>query len=122
MAALAGASDFLSAQELHQVLRERGETVGLSTVYRTLQGLAASDQVDSIVGDDGEAWYRRCEAAHHHHHLVCRVCGRTVEVANDRVERWADEVAADHGFSDVSHTLEVFGVCPGCASEGVDQS
>lgn len=50
----------------------------------------------------------------HHHHLVCRACGRTVEVAGPAVESWADRVAAQHGYADVSHTLEIFGTCPTC--------
>jgi len=60
--------------------------------------------------EDGEALYRRCSATHHHH-LVCRSCGRTVEVDGPAVERWADRVAAEHGYADVSHTLEIFGTC-----------
>ena len=43
--------------------------------------------------------------------LVCRECGRTVEVAGPAVERWADAVAGQHGFRDISHTIELFGTC-----------
>jgi Fur family ferric uptake transcriptional regulator len=50
----------------------------------------------------------------HHHHLVCRACGATVEVTGPAVETWAEQVAAEHGFRDVSHTVEVFGTCPAC--------
>ena len=111
---LDGADDFRSAQEIHAALRAGGERVGLATVYRTLQALAETGEVDVLRGEDGEARYRRCSAAHHHH-LVCRRCGRTVEVEGPAVERWADAVARDHGFSDVSHTLELFGTCRSCA-------
>ncbi|MGC1208829.1 MAG: transcriptional repressor, partial [Ornithinimicrobium sp.] len=47
----------------------------------------------------------------HHHHLVCRVCGRTVEIEGPAVETWAERVAAEHAFVDVAHTLEIFGTC-----------
>jgi Fur family transcriptional regulator, ferric uptake regulator len=47
---------------------------------------------------------------------VCRTCGTTVEVEGAAAESWATEVAALHGFSDVSHTIEIFGVCADCAS------
>jgi Fur family ferric uptake transcriptional regulator len=63
----------------------------------------------------GEQLYRRC-GREHHHHLVCRGCGTTVEVEGPAVERWADKLAADHGFTDVSHTVEIFGTCPRCAA------
>jgi Fur family ferric uptake transcriptional regulator len=46
---------------------------------------------------------------------VCRACGKTVEVDGPAVERWADKVSAEHGFTDVSHTLEIFGLCSDCS-------
>ena len=71
------------------------------------------DALDSLRTDDGEIVYRRCSTGHHHH-LVCRDCGRTVEVEGPAVERWADKVSAAPGFTDVSHTLELFGRCVDC--------
>jgi Fur family ferric uptake transcriptional regulator len=112
-AALRSFDDFRSAQEIHEMLRRSGENVGLATVYRTLQALAECGEVDTLRTEDGEAVYRRCSTTHHHH-LVCRSCGRTVEVEGPAVEAWADSVAARHGFTDVSHTLEIFGTCPDC--------
>jgi Fur family ferric uptake transcriptional regulator len=106
---------FHSAQEVHARLRAAGDTVGLSTVYRAVQALVDDGELDSIRTDSGEAVYRRCSTKHHHH-LVCRHCGRTVEVAGPAVERWADRVAGEHGFTDVSHTLEIFGTCTACSA------
>jgi len=111
--ALAELDTFSSAQEIHAMLSQRGESVGLATVYRTLQLFTESGELDALRGDDGETRYRQCSGGHHHH-LVCRVCGRTVEVEGPAVERWADRVASEHGFSDVSHTLEIFGRCGAC--------
>jgi Fur family transcriptional regulator, ferric uptake regulator len=105
---------FHSAQELHLMLHERGERVGLTTVYRTLQGLAETGEVDVMRTDAGEQLYRRCSEGHHHH-LVCRSCGATVEVEGPAVESWADRVAATHGYTAISHTLEIFGTCPVCS-------
>lgn len=112
--ALDRAREFRSAQQLYAELRASGERVGLTTVYRALQALATDGAVD-VLRTDGEVAYRRC-ARTHHHHLVCRSCGRTVEVTGPAVERWADQVARDHGFQDVEHTLEVFGTCGACAT------
>lgn len=118
------ADDFRSAQELHAVLRSRGERIGLATVYRTLQAMADSGEVDVLRGQtgrpggpDSEAVYRRCSAGHHHH-LVCRDCRRTVEVAGPAVEAWASRVCAEHGYVDVDHTLEIVGTCGDCARKG----
>ena len=117
-AAVAGAlgrqDGFTSAQALHDALRHDGEPVGLTTVYRHLQALAEAGEVDVLRTDDGESVYRACAADDHHHHLVCRSCGATVEVTGPAVEAWAEAIAAEHGYSDVSHTLEVFGTCSTC--------
>jgi Fur family transcriptional regulator, ferric uptake regulator len=113
-AALDEIQDFRSAQELHDVLKHKGDSVGLTTVYRTLQSLADAGEVDVLRTADGEAVYRRCSSGHHHH-LVCRRCGRTVEVEGPGVERWAETVAAENGFVDIVHTLEISGTCTGCA-------
>jgi Fur family transcriptional regulator, ferric uptake regulator len=109
---------FRSAQDLHDLLRHDGASVGLTTVYRHLQALADAGQVDVLRTDDGEAVYRRCPTVEHHHHLVCRRCGRSVEVDGPEVEVWATSVAAEHGFTDVTHTVEVFGTCAACATGG----
>ncbi|WP_066469012.1 Fur family transcriptional regulator [Skermania piniformis] len=105
--------EFRSAQELHDELRRRGEGIGLTTVYRTLQSLADAGTVDVLRTDSGESVYRRCSSGHHHH-LVCRDCGYTVEVDGPTVETWSQSVAEQHGFTDASHTVEIFGTCRSC--------
>jgi Fur family ferric uptake transcriptional regulator len=109
-------SDFRSAQEIHEELRRAGEGIGLTTVYRTLQTLADSGEVDVLRTDSGESVYRRCDSADHHHHLVCRRCGRAVEIEGPAVETWAQKVADEHGFTELSHTVEIFGLCRECAA------
>ena len=113
-AALGKLNGFTSAQALHDVLRHDGASVGLTTVYRHLQALADAGEVDVLRTDEGESVYRACEGDDHHHHLVCRSCGATVEVTGPAVEAWAESIAAEHGYRDVSHTLEVFGTCSSC--------
>jgi Fur family ferric uptake transcriptional regulator len=106
---------FRSAQEIHESLRHRGEGIGLTTVYRTLQSLAEAGEIDVLRTTSGEAVYRRC-SAHHHHHLVCRDCGHTVEVEGPTVEVWAEQIATAHGFTDIDHTVEISGRCSACTS------
>jgi len=115
LAAVLESSDtFRSAQELYTELRANGENVGLTTVYNQLRALAETGEVDVLRSDEGESLYRRCATGDHHHHLVCRRCGRTVEVEGPEVERWAERVATENAFVGVSHTLEVFGTCAEC--------
>ena len=114
--------DFRSAQEIHEQLRRAGEGIGLTTVYRTLQGLAEAGQVDVLRTDSGESVYRRCTTVEHHHHLVCRRCGTAVEIEGPDVESWAQRVAEAHGFSEPSHTVEIFGLCRECSTSQNDTS
>lgn len=111
--ALSRLEDFRSAQQIYSLLREEESPVGLATVYRTLQSMADAGEVDTLRTDDGELRYRRCSTGHHHH-LVCRSCGRTVEVSAPEVERWAARAAEANGFRDLRHDLEVYGTCASC--------
>ncbi|GAB3283805.1 transcriptional repressor [Sinomonas notoginsengisoli] len=113
-AALDKLEDFVSTQELHRMLHEEGAAVSLATTYRILQSMSEDGLVDVLRGDDGEAVYRRCEASGHHHHLVCRRCGKAVDIEAPSVETWASRVAREHGYTAVEHTVEVFGLCPEC--------
>lgn len=106
--------EFRSAQQLHALLAARGEVIGLATVYRTLGAMAEADELDTLRTDSSESLYRRCERQHHHH-LVCRRCGATVEVTGLGLESAVKTVAAAHGYTDVTHTMELFGTCTRCA-------
>ncbi len=109
-----GSDNFRSAQDIHAELRSAGETVGLTTVYRHLALLTEEGRLDALQTAEGELVYRRCHSDQHHHHVVCRLCGRGTEVELPDLERWAESTAADLGYSDVTHTLEIFGVCTDC--------
>lgn len=111
--ALTEALGFVSAGQLHLVLRNHGSTIGLATVYRALADLAQAGDADVLNGADGELMYRAC-ASGHHHHLICRHCGATREIDASKVEHWAEAVATEHGFAETSHTIEIFGTCSAC--------
>ncbi|MDE0572858.1 transcriptional repressor [Demequina sp. B12] len=117
--ALESSEEFRSAQSWHDTLRHGGSTVGLATVYRSLQALAEAGEVDSVVTESGETLYRRCETVdEHHHHLRCRVCGTAKDIEVPQFEEWAQSMAASLGFSQIDHTVEVTGVCERCATQG----
>jgi Fur family transcriptional regulator, ferric uptake regulator len=112
--ALDASAEFVSAQALHQSLRAGGSTIGLATVYRALTALAEDGEADALQSG-GEVLYRACTKTHHHH-LICRSCGRTVELEAAAVEQWAGRVAAAHGFIEPDHVVDIFGVCAECAA------
>jgi Fur family ferric uptake transcriptional regulator len=111
--ALGGNDGFVSAQTLHSDLRDAGSPIGLATVYRALADLAVEGEADSLQAE-GESLYRACTPGQHHHHLICRNCGLTVEIEADAVEQWAQTIAAQNGFSQATHVVDVFGLCAAC--------
>ena len=114
--ALAQAQGHLSPQEVHERVCNNEPSVGLATVYRTLQQLCADGEVDVLRTADGESVYRRC-SPRHHHHLICRACRHSIEIANNSIERWAEQIAAENGFAHVEHVVEVFGTCSTCTAQ-----
>ena len=113
--ALDRSDGFVSAQALHASMRGTGSEVGLATVYRALADLAHEGEADSLQ-QEGESLYRACTPGSHHHHLICRNCGLTVEIEADEVERWAQALAAQHGFTQANHVVDVFGLCVNCTA------
>lgn len=112
---MAAVDGFATSQEIHDRLRRDGSSVGLATVYRTLQAMAGAGELDVVRTPDGQTAYRTCSPGHHHH-LICRTCGRTVEVTLPGLEELTRSIAEQHDFSEIDHELEFFGVCQGCAA------
>ena len=106
-------ADFRSAQAIHVELNQAMPGIGLATVYRTLKSMVEDGLLDTFITDDGQTLYRRCSSAHHHH-IVCKKCGRTSEIQAAAVESWAEQVAREHGFTDIDHMVELVGVCSNC--------
>lgn len=113
-AALADTDTFRSAQDIHAELRSRGDRIGLTTVYNQLRAMSSAGTVDVLRAEDGEVLYRRCATDGHHHHLLCRDCGKTVEIDAPDIEAWATKTARARHFTDVTHTIEIVGTCQSC--------
>ena len=105
--------DDVTAQELHERLRRRGERLGLATVYRTLGLLAEEGVIDALSHRQGELCYRLCGDGHHHH-LVCSSCHRVVELEDCELDPWLERISSTHDFVTTGHRLEVSGICGGC--------
>lgn len=112
---LSESQDFQSARQIHLALANSGSNIGLATVYRNLQGMTEAKIVEAIRSEDGEFLYKLCDTVAHHHHLVCRECGKTIDVADDKFERWVEEIAKSYGFTEVEHSADMFGLCAQCS-------
>jgi Fur family ferric uptake transcriptional regulator len=111
---LSDSDRFRNAAEIYSDLGAAGTSIGLATIYKQLSRLAASGEVDVLRTDDGQLLYRSCSTDSHHHHVVCRRCGRSVEIGGADVEQWANAVAKASGYTEVTHTIEIMGLCRSC--------
>jgi len=111
--ALAAEPNDATAQEIYAWLAQRGEAIGLATVYRTLALLSSNGVVDALAHRPGELCYRLCGEGHHHH-FVCRECHRVVELDGCDLDDWLKRLAVKHKFAISAHTVEVTGTCADC--------
>lgn len=115
---LQGVDRFLSSQDIHKQLKSHGESLGLATVYRQLEILVEEGHLDSIVSPKGEKLFRHCGVDEkHHHHIICRKCGVTRQIEISEVEEMAELAAKKYKFTEVTHNLEIFGLCDKCSQK-----
>jgi Fur family ferric uptake transcriptional regulator len=114
LASLSTLNKFSSAQEVHSQILKSKKSVGLSTVYRTLQKLVDVQEVDFLRRPDGEGVYKVC-APSHHHHLLCANCGASVEFQSDRFEKLLEAISKENGYTLQGHEAEIVGLCKKCA-------
>lgn len=105
----------VGAQELFHLLYERGDAVGLASVYRALDELVAAGEAERIRRDADDA-YVLCPARHHHH-AICRDCGRT-DVLEQCSLQHADLPATSQGFHIDTHQTVFYGRCSQCFGSG----
>lgn len=112
---LAASENFRSAQQLFVQLRyQRPVRIGLTSVYRILRTLADEQIAETQRAEDGETLYRLRTEPGHRHYLVCRRCGRAVGFVPTAIEDQTAGLSCQHGFSDVTHYVDVYGTCPQC--------
>lgn len=100
-----------TAEELHRKLK--GGLCDVVTVYRCLAAMEEIRLVRRCDFGDGSYRYEFNTGEHHHHHLICRVCG-SVQTLDLCVVDGLERMARQMGYANITHMLEVFGVCPKC--------
>ena len=116
LALLAGQECCLSAQAIHDRLRDEERAVGLASVYRAVEVLARLGLVRRV-DVDGTACFEPADpSGEHHHHAICDRCGRLDAFEDAGLETQIEGVAARLGYSIAGHDVVVRGTCPGCAA------
>lgn len=102
----------ISAQDLYVELRKSNQTMGLATVYRSLEALKLEGMVQVRILANGEAVYNLAQKDEHH--LTCLRCGASIAIAQCPVHNLEEQLETSHNFSIFYHTLEFFGLCNAC--------
>ena len=103
----------LTNREIHRLL---ADDCDLATVYRNIHTLLEMGLVKRVdIGDGTARWELTADVGdNHHHHLVCTGCQAIVEVEGCFPDTFEQQLARRHGFTQVTHRLEFFGLCPKC--------
>jgi Fur family ferric uptake transcriptional regulator len=104
----------LSAQEIHERLAAE-RPVGLASVYRALEQLAAAQLLQRVDVGDGVVRYEPVRADEHHHHIVCRDCGKVEPFHDPLLERAVSEVSDRVRHEISGHEIILHGACPDCS-------
>jgi Fur family ferric uptake transcriptional regulator len=103
----------LSAEDVYKALLEKGEEIGLATVYRVLTQFEAAGLVCRHHFEGGQSVFELNRGGHHDH-LVCVKCGKVVEFFEEAIEERQRAIAERHGFTLEDHSLVIYGFCPHC--------
>ncbi|PKN00824.1 MAG: transcriptional repressor [Elusimicrobia bacterium HGW-Elusimicrobia-1] len=104
----------MSPREIYAAARKHHPRYGWATVYRTLKLFSRANLASPINFDSRTARYEPETAGKHHDHLVCTVCGKSIEFYDDKIEALQEAAAAKRGFIPKCHSLEIYGVCSKC--------
>ena len=106
----------LSAEDVHNIVRQQSNDIGLATVYRTLELLSELEILQKMEFGDGRSRYEINESSspHHHHHLICLTCGKVIEFADDLMEDLENIIAQNSNFTIVDHQVKFYGYCQEC--------
>lgn len=103
-----------TVEDLWSRVRQQDPRVSVATVYRTMKLLSECGLAHARNFGDGQTRYEAAAGRHHHDHLICTRCGLIVEFENDKIEQLQDAIARKHGFSVISHKMELYGLCRNC--------
>jgi Fur family ferric uptake transcriptional regulator len=109
---IAGRSGHFTAADLIDEARSRRMRLGRATVFRNLDLLTELDVLERLDLPSGDHAYVRCAPEQHHHHVVCRECGRSVEIEDQGLQSVVRQIERTSGYRIDAHRLELFGACP----------
>ena len=97
----------MSAEDVYRALLDAGEDVGLATVYRVLTQFETAGLITRHNFETGHSVFELAKGEHHDH-MVCVDSGEVIEFVDPIIEKRQHELAAEHGFEIVDHSLVLY--------------
>ena len=106
--------DHLSTEELHKLVKRHDPAIGYTTVYRTLKLFTQCGLAAAVEFHDGVARYEHSLNRRSHHHMVCTVCGDSVEFFSPEIEEVERRIAGEFHYAATRHSFQIYGTCEMC--------
>jgi Fe2+ or Zn2+ uptake regulation protein len=108
---------YVNPEEVRQKLKEQFASIGLPTVYRNLDELAAGGIIAKIIHPNRQLYYYFCSNSDHHHHFICLSCRKVIDLEICSVKGLEDEINEQVKGKVMSHILQVNGLCGKCCAK-----
>lgn len=109
--------DHLNSEEIYEIIKKTNENIGLATIYRNLKLFCELGVLTELDVGDGSARYdlNFDDDSHQHHHLICKKCGKIIEVRGDYLDELEEMIEKKYNFKITNHKLKFYGVCLDCS-------
>lgn len=112
--------EHLTIEDLHGLVKVRDDSIGHTTVYRTLRLLTEAGLAREVRFGDNKTYFEHHYNHQHHDHMICTACGNVFEFFSEEIETLQDKMAADFGFLPTHHSLRMWGLCSACQGNSAD--
>lgn len=107
----------MTTEGLYDIVRKKSPQIGHATVFRTLKLMCEAGLARRVGLGDKVAKFEHKLGHPHHDHLLCNICGKCIEAADEQIEKLQIKLARRFSFTPTSHKMEIYGVCKDCKSK-----
>lgn len=111
---IANKKQHLSAAELYDLLKKKDKSIGLATIYRTMELL---EKEGIVIRRDFESDIARYEIVINqleHNHLICKKCGKIIEIPDMLSDNVNEKLLNENNFRYLNHSIKFYGYCKEC--------
>jgi Fur family ferric uptake transcriptional regulator len=109
--------DHLTTEELHGLVKKQEPSIGYTTVYRALKLFIQCGLASEVEFRDGITRFEHHLNRRNHHHMICTVCGDSVEFFSPEIEEIERRVGKKFHYVTTQHSFQIYGTCEACRAK-----